>query len=332
MNTTEQLSQPEDLRAELEKQIAEKESIRKELDHVKLFFSELESTNNHLISATWREREMKKKLVATLAELERTKELVEAQNKRIAESINYARKIQLAINATEDDICAELKNSFVYYRPKDVISGDFPWHCRRNNFSFVAAVDCTGHGVPGAMMSMIGNLLLNDIINDNIIPEPGDILLRLHHAVVRTLKQDQPDSHSSDGMDIGLCRIDLETGELKYAGAHRPLFHLKNGMIDVISGDKFPIGGIQYKGKNAYTTHTMQLEKDSSVFIFSDGYTDQVGGPEGKKIMTKGLRQIIENNAGRSMKELKAVLEKEFEGWKENRKQLDDVLVIGLGL
>lgn len=332
MNTKEYHSQQDHLQSELEKQIAEKENIRKELDQLKLFFSEMETTNNHLISATWRERDMKKQLTETLAELQRTKELVEAQNKRISESISYARKIQLAINATEQDICSGLRNSFVYYKPKDVISGDFPWHFRKNKYAFIAAVDCTGHGVPGAMMSMIGNLLLNDIINDDLLPEPGDVLLRLHHAVVKTLKQDLPDSNSNDGMDIGLCRIDLETGELKYAGAHRPLFYMRNGIIESLRGDKFPIGGVQYKDKNNYQTHTIHLKKGESVFLFSDGYADQIGGKEGKKIMSSGLKRILESNAGRSMKEIKNVLEYEFEHWKGNHKQIDDVLIIGLSI
>lgn len=316
--------------SELEKQVAENEALRKELEQLKFFFSELESTNNHLVSATWRERDMKKELSETLAELKKTKELVELQNKRISESINYARKIQLAINATEHDIRTELKNSFIYYKPKDVISGDFPWHYRKGDYIFIAAVDCTGHGVPGAMMSMIGNLLLNDIINGNDITDPGDVLMRLHGAVIKTLKQDQPDSNSNDGMDIGLCRINVATRELCYAGAHRPLFYLKDNTVESICGDKFPIGGIQYKGKNRYTTHTINLKKGESVFIFSDGFPDQVGGPEKKKIMTRGLKQIIENNSGRDMQELKHILENEFEIWMGDNRQTDDVLVIGL--
>ncbi len=323
---------PIDLHLQLQNEISEKEVLRQELEQFKLIISELESTNNHLISATWRERDIKKQLGDTLAELKKTKDFVEAQNKRISESINYARKIQLAINATENDVCSVLKSSFIYYKPKDVISGDFPWFYRTEKYIFVAAVDCTGHGVPGAMMSMIGNLLLNDIINDREVLEPGEVLLRLHQAVVRTLKQDLPDSNSSEGMDIGLCRYEMETGELKYSGAHRPLFYRRNGMVETISGDKYPIGGIQYRGKNNYTTHTIRLQKEESVFIFSDGYPDQLGGPEKKKFLTKGLKRLIEDNSGRSMRELRALLELEFDKWMETNKQTDDVLVIGLGI
>ncbi|MDQ3108733.1 MAG: serine/threonine-protein phosphatase, partial [Bacteroidota bacterium] len=309
----------------------ENQKLQLELEQMKLFFSELETTNKHLISATWRERDMKKQLAETLAELKQTKVLVDAQNKRISESINYARKIQLAINATEQDICTYLKNSFVLYRPKDIISGDFPWYLKRGQYVYIAAVDCTGHGVPGAMMSMIGNLLLNDIANGSVILDPGDILLKLHHAVVRTLKQDVPGSDSNSGMDIGLCRYNLETGELKYAGAHRPMFLLRNGILEVISGDKFPIGGLHYKGKNTFTTHVLSLEKGESVILFSDGYPDQIGGPNEKKIMTSGLKELILKTPGNNMSEMKDALENAFENWRGDNKQIDDVLVIGLG-
>jgi serine phosphatase RsbU (regulator of sigma subunit) len=303
-------------------------SLQNELEKLKLFYSELESTNNHLVSATWREREMKKVLTNTLAELNRTQLLLETQNKRITESINYARRIQIAINSTELDLQGIFPQSFIFYIPKDVISGDFPWLKKQDNFVYVASVDCTGHGVPGAMMSMIGNLLLNDILNNNSYLLPSEVLLRLHNAVVSTLKQNQPDSNSNDGMDIALCRIDLLSNELVFSGAHRPLLHFSGNEIHTYQADKFPIGGIQYKGMNHYSDQVVKLVKGDSIIMFSDGLPDQIGGSEKRKLMTKGVREFFEKNRKKNSPELKDEMNKMFLSWKAENKQIDDVLLI----
>jgi serine phosphatase RsbU (regulator of sigma subunit) len=251
------MDQTLDIEQEYVKLKGEKQALASELDGLKLYFAELEATNNHLVSATWREREMKKKLTETLGELNKTRQIVENQNKRITESINYSRKIQSAINPTEEDLLKYNPDSFILYLPKDVISGDFPWLFETGDYLYLAAVDCTGHGVPGAMMSMIGNLLLNDIINDGQVLMPSVILRRLHEAVVKTLKQDSSEGNSNDGMDIGLCCIDKKNQEVIFSGAHRPLFFMRDGVIEVISGDKFPIGGMHYKGLNKFTDHLL---------------------------------------------------------------------------
>ncbi|WP_317898001.1 PP2C family protein-serine/threonine phosphatase [Aurantibacillus circumpalustris] len=308
----------------------ENESLKTELNGLKLYFTELEETNNHLISATWREREMKKKLTETLGELNNTRQIVESQNKRITESINYSRKIQLAINPTEQDLLTYNPNSFILYLPKDVISGDFPWLYETGDFLYLAAVDCTGHGVPGAMMSMIGNLLLNDITNDGKLLKPSVILRRLHESVVKTLKQDSSDGNSNDGMDIGLCCIDKKKGEVTFSGAHRPLFFLRNGSVEVIGGDKFPIGGMHYKGLNSFTDHTITYQKGDSIFLFTDGLPDQTGGPEKRKLMTRNLKTFMEQNASLSMQDFKSTLYTYLNEWKGTNKQVDDILIMGL--
>lgn len=312
-------------------QLAEENSrMKTELDKLRLFYSELESTNNHLISATWRERDMKKKLAETIEELNKTKLIVENQNKRITESINYARKIQLAINATENDLGRLLPSSFIFYLPKDVISGDFPWLFHKEHYLYVASVDCTGHGVPGAMMSMIGNLLLNDIVKDQGTPLPSEILGRLHAAVVNTLKQEAPDSNSNDGMDIALVRIDLESKEIVFSGAHRPLLVDRKNGIETISADKFPIGGIQYKGKNRFTDHSLGMQPGERIFLFSDGMPDQIGGAEKRKLMLKGIRDHFSAHTGEPMETLRKGTEELFFSWKGEQKQIDDILVIGI--
>jgi serine phosphatase RsbU (regulator of sigma subunit) len=315
-----------DLAAERE----EKQKLRTELENLRLYFSELEATNNHLVSATWRERDLKKKLADTLEELNKTKNLVESQNKRITESINYARKIQLAINPTEEDLKKHYNESFILYQPKDVISGDFPWIFEYGKHVYVAAVDCTGHGVPGAMLSMIGNLLLNDIVNDGELLLPSEILSKLHKLVVQTLKQEENNANSNDGMDIGLCRINRESNEIVFSGAHRPLFLLRDSVVEVFSGDKFPIGGLHYKGKNTYTDHKISFRKGDSIDVFTDGFPDQIGGEEKKKLMTRNLKALIEANHALSMGELKNNLSDFFNQWKGGNKQIDDILLIGL--
>jgi serine phosphatase RsbU (regulator of sigma subunit) len=308
----------------------ENKSLKEKIEIQKIMLDELEQTNNNLISATWRERDLKKKLSDTLDELSKTKDIVENQNKRITESINYARKIQMAINPTESDLKGYFPESFIFYLPKDVISGDFPWLFTIDEYVYVAAVDCTGHGVPGAMMSMIGNLLLNDISNDNIVLLPSEILRRLHDAVVSTLKQDSSDGNSNDGMDIGLLRINKSTKEIVYSGAHRPLFLKRNGVIHSYSGDKFPIGGMHYKGLNQYTNHYISYSDNDSVFIFTDGFPDQIGGQDKRKLMAKNLKQFFEDNLELSMDEVKTQLYNYFLSWKGANKQIDDVLVIGI--
>jgi DNA-binding NarL/FixJ family response regulator/serine phosphatase RsbU (regulator of sigma subunit) len=308
----------------------ENESLKSELSDLKKYFIELEETNNQLITATWREREMKKKLTDTFHELNTTRSISENQSRRIAESINYSRKIQMAINPTESDLLNHNENSFILYLPKDIISGDFPWLYEKGDYLYLAAVDCTGHGVPGAMMSMIGTLLLNNIIDDNVFLTPSVILRRLHEAIVKTLKQDTSDGNSNDGMDIGLCCIDKKNKNIIFSGAHRPLYFLRNGVLEVINGDKFPIGGMHYKNINKFTDNHLSFASGDIVFLFTDGLPDQVGGPEGKRLMTRNLKQFIEENCHLEMQEFKSAVHKNLLEWQSDYKQVDDILLIGI--
>jgi serine phosphatase RsbU (regulator of sigma subunit) len=316
---------------ELAKQIEINQNLSKEIEKLQLFFNEMEATNNHLIAATWREREIKRQLKEALDELNRTKIIVEQQNHRISESISYARKIQLAINATELNLKEEFPDSFIYYKPKDVISGDFPWYYKTENSIFFAAVDCTGHGVPGAMLSIIGNLLLNDIISSHPGKKTSEILDCLHRQVVQTLKQNNPENLSNDGMDIALCKIDLEAGKIYFSGAHRPLlFVKKDGTSSILKGDRFPIGGMQYKGQNKYSEQEVSFESGDTIFIFSDGYPDQVGGEENRKFSTGKLTELLVTLSAQDAKQVEMNIDRTFAHWKGGNKQIDDVLVIGV--
>ena len=255
---------------------------------------------------------------------------IQNKNKKINDSINYAKRIQNAILPNNRIISKALPDSFILYKPRDVVSGDFPWFVQIKNDIFIAAVDCTGHGVPGALLSLIGYFLLNDIVRSRKIAEPGKILDMLDEGVTQTLRQDQDDSATKDGMDIALCRIDTETGEVEYAGAHRPLYMMKGGVMDEIKGNKFPIGGGIYKNQTNFTTTKFKVGKGDSVYFSSDGFPDQFGGPEVRKFGPKKVREIIEKVHHKPMEEAMKTFDHEWESWRADHKQTDDVLLIGI--
>ena len=303
--------------------------LKEKIEVQSIMMAELEQTNSNLISATWRERDLKKILANTLAELEKSKSLIEKQNKKISESINYSRRIQNVILPDDDIIKNDLPQSFILYSPKDVVSGDFPFYYKSGNIIYLAAVDCTGHGVPGAMLSLIGNLTLNDIINDSEDQAPCEILKKLHSRIVKTLKQDIKGNDTSDGMDIALCAIDLVKGKVRFSGAHRPLFHIRSNKLVEYKGTRLPIGGTQYKKEIVYADHVIDIQQGDRFFIFSDGYPDQFGGPSKLKFGPARIQDYLLANQHLSMDELKEGLRKEFMDWKGEEKQMDDILFIG---
>lgn len=255
---------------------------------------------------------------------------IQNKNKKINDSINYAKRIQNAILPSTRLINKVLSDSFILYKPRDVVSGDFPWFVQTKTDLFIAAVDCTGHGVPGALLSLIGYFLLNDIVRSRKVSDPGKILDLLDEGVTQTLRQDQDDSATKDGMDIALCRINLDTNEVHYAGAHRPLYIMKKTGMDEIKGNKFPIGGGIFKNQTNFTTHTLKMQKGESIYFSSDGYPDQFGGPESRKFGPKRVREIIERVHTAPMREASQVFDQEWENWRGDQKQTDDVLLIGI--
>jgi PAS domain S-box-containing protein len=254
---------------------------------------------------------------------------IQNKNKKITESINYAKRIQNAILPNNRVINKALPDSFILYKPKDVVSGDFPWYMQIKDDIYIAAVDCTGHGVPGALLSLIGYFLLNDIVRSRKITEPGIILDLLDEGVTTTLRQDE-DATTKDGMDIALCKINYVTREVEYAGAHRPLYIMRNGVMEEIKGNKFPIGGGIFKNQTNFTNTKLKLEKGDTVFFSSDGFPDQFGGPEVRKFGPKKVREIIERVHKLPMQQAAEVFDQEWEGWRGVEKQTDDVLLIGI--
>jgi PAS domain S-box-containing protein len=255
---------------------------------------------------------------------------VQSKNKKITESINYAKRIQGAILPNNAIIREIFPQSFILYKPKDVVSGDFPWFLQRGDDMYIAAVDCTGHGVPGALISLIGYFLLNNIVTNKEVLEPGQILDMLDKGVTETLRQDSGDSSTRDGMDIALCKINMKTNTLQYAGAHRPLYYLHAGELTEVKGDKFPIGGGQYKSRTNFTTTSLSLSSGDAVYFCSDGFPDQFGGPDNRKFSPKKIREIIAEHAQSSIETVHKVFDQEFEAWKGDEKQTDDVLMIGI--
>jgi PAS domain S-box-containing protein len=254
---------------------------------------------------------------------------IQNKNKKITESINYSKRIQTAILPNTKLINRALADSFILYKPRDVVSGDFPWFVQIKDDIFIAAVDCTGHGVPGAMLSLIGYFLLNDIVRSRKITEPGKILDLLDEGVTTTLRQDE-DATTKDGMDIALCKINVAQGEVEYAGAHRPLYIMRNGSLEEVKGNKFPIGGGIFKNQTNFTNTKLKLGKGDSIYFCSDGFPDQFGGPEGRKFGPRKTREIIERIHKLPMNEAVHVFDKEWEAWRSDTKQTDDVLLIGI--
>lgn len=261
---------------------------------------------------------------------ERTRELAE-KNQDITSSIEYAKRIQEAILPSRDLIFSKLKNTFILYRPKDIVSGDFYWFGEKDNYKIIASVDCTGHGVPGAFMSMIGHNLLNQIVSEKGNFDPGIILNELHKGVQAALKQGQNEVDTNDGMDISILAINTDTRDAMWAGAFRNLVVIKeNGTLEKTEGNKYPIGGAHFDLHRTYLTHQLALDRNDMLYMFSDGYADQFGGEKGKKFMVKRfydrLLMIYKLPVSEQHKELNQV----FDQWKGNYEQVDDVLVIGI--
>ncbi len=272
-----------------------------------------------------------KEIRAQKQEVEKQKEVVEEAHKEITDSINYAKRIQSAILPPQKLVKEYLPESFVLYKPKDVVAGDFYWmHSlpagreHKADKILFAAADCTGHGVPGAMVSVVCNNGLNRSVREHGLTEPGKILDKTREIVISEFEKSEEEV--KDGMDIALCS--LEGNTLLYAGANNPLWIIRNGEVLETKADKQPIG--KFDNPQPYTTHTFELQKGDAFYIFSDGYADQFGGEKGKKFKAANMKRLLLSVQDKNMEEQQHLIDAAFEDWKGNLEQLDDVCVIGV--
>ncbi len=253
------------------------------------------------------------------------------KNNDITDSIKYAKRIQDAIFPSSDHFSKLLPDSFVYFKPKDIVSGDFYWVEKGIDGSvFVAVVDCTGHGVPGAFMSIVGFNLLNNAIHEHMCNTPADILNQVNKDLNETLKQTEEENTIKDGMEISICKWNRTTNEFMFSGANTVIYHIANDELKTIKGDKHPIGSFYGEKLKPYTNITLTVSKNDCIYLFSDGYADQFGGEKGKKFKYKQLEEMLFNNSEKTMSTQCAELNSTFVSWKGKLEQIDDVCVIGI--
>ncbi len=256
-------------------------------------------------------------------EINEQKKIVDIKNHDITDSINYARKIQQAIVPSKTGLEEFLPESFIYYRVKDIVSGDFYWYHKYEDELVIAAVDCTGHGVPGALVSMISVSLLKQTVDIQGIHQPDKILANLQKEITSFLHRG-----SNDGMDIALCSVNLNKMTLSFAGAMLRIIMIRDGVAKEIKGDRFPISR-NTAMNTIFTNHTISLKKGDAFYMFTDGYYDQFGGTKHKKFMYKNLEKLFLSIYDLDMQEQKSIIENTHKNWKGELEQVDDILVIG---
>ena len=279
-------------------------------------------------------RKQKEKIELQNTELEIQKKIVEVKNEEITDSIHYAKRIQAAILPSHKVVKEYLADSFILYKPKDIVAGDFYWLEEKNGKILFAACDCTGHGVPGAMVSVVCVNGLNRSVREHGLTNPGEILNKTREIVIQEFEKSEEEV--KDGMDIAICSLSTVSSssgayrELQYAGANNPLWIIRKNASEVeeIKPNKQPIG--KYSHAEPFTTHTVKLEKGDSIYIFSDGYADQFGGEKGKKFMLRSLKELLLSVQDKGLSEQKQIINSTFDNWKGDLNQIDDVCVIGV--
>ncbi|MCC6370391.1 MAG: SpoIIE family protein phosphatase [Bacteroidia bacterium] len=272
-----------------------------------------------------------------ISEQKQYEKIITEKNKEITASIRYAKRIQEALLPSVRKFKQRFPESFVFYQPKDIVAGDFYWLYEIEHFTFVAAADCTGHGVPGAMVSVVCHNALNRSVNEFGLRETGRILDKARELVAETFTNKE--SEVMDGMDISLAGINSKTGELFWSGANNPFWLIKNKAnaasaeaphLHEITAHKQTIG--KTDEPTPYVTHQVQVAKGDHLFLFTDGFADQFGGPKGKKFKYKALQELLLDNVNKSSEEICNVLQHTFETWKGQLEQTDDVLIIGISI
>lgn len=272
--------------------------------------------------------EQKEEIKTQRDEIEKQRDEIALQKQEITDSIHYAQRIQDAILPPEELLNTLLPEHFILFKPRDIVSGDFYWVAHRDNSLFIAAADCTGHGVPGAFMSMLGHSFLNEIVNNYKISKPGQMLNRLRTTMIKALHQTGKLDEAKDGLDIALCIFNPKEKKLLFAGAYNPLIMIRNSKITEIRGDRMPIG-IHFDETRPFNSHELEVKKGDSIYLFSDGYIDQFGGSKGAKFKLDPFKKLLLSIQEKSMMEQKITLNERLEKWRGEYHQVDDILVIG---
>jgi len=297
--------------------------------------SQIEKQNIELKDAIEEIHLQKENIIIQNKELEKQRDITQKQydtiahkNKEISDSINYAKRIQTATLPSADIDKSIIDEHFILFLPKDVVSGDFYWYHDFDEYTVITAVDCTGHGVQGAFMSMIGVTFLNEIIIEKNITDTGQILDIMRVRVLDALNQTNKQSGASDRMDMAICVIEKKTKKMKFAGAFNPMICVRDNEIIEIKGDRMPIG-IYAKMKNDFNTHIFDLRSNDKIYLFSDGYSDQFGGSRGRKFLIKNFRKLLLEINELPLNNQKEILNSTLKDWKGKYAQVDDILVIG---
>jgi len=261
------------------------------------------------------------------------RDLIHKSKSEIDNSINYAQNIQRSILSNERKLQSLFSDSFVLFMPRDKVSGDFLWTFKKNNLIYVAVADCTGHGVPGALISIVGHFLFDAILNENVYKSPATILTELHNRMIKAMNQDDPNNvYNHDGMDVGLLEVDLKKKRILYSGAHRSLLFVNEGVLKEYKGVKRSIGGTQLFHKNGFEDCEILYEKNSMVYCYTDGFHDQMGGANGKRFKSKSVITLISDNSNLTLEDQKNSFKESFLEYKGNHEQTDDVLMVGIKL
>jgi len=272
---------------------------------------------------------LEQKVVDRTKEISQKNDLLADKNKHITDSINYARRIQYAAMRPEEHLYQLYNQAFILYQPKDIVSGDFYWYIKKGKHLIIAAADCTGHGVPGAFMSMLGIAYLNEVVGRMNKFVASDILEKLRANVIKALHQSDSADTAKDGMDIALIILDTETRKLQFSGAYNPLYLLRKGELIEQKGDRMPIG-VHARDKEAFSNHKVDLQAGDQLYIFTDGFADQFGGPKGKKMNYKRFKNLILEQENHEFPQQRENMLHAFNEWKGEQEQLDDVLMIGV--
>ncbi len=316
---------PEDLKATIDKGINEMMLVEERIRIKKELEEERDAKEKFLLDQKER---LEIQVTERTATIHNQKTLLEVRNKEILDSIHYAKRLQEAILPPLSAFHAIVPEGFVLYQSKDIVSGDFYWFGESDTKKIVVAADCTGHGVAGALMSMMGVSLLNQIIGAEKIDTPSKVLDMLDAALAKSMRKSGGNSHI--GMDVAILAFNKDLSAVEYAGANRPLWIIRDGELITIGPDKSPIGGLSERKQSEFTNQHVNISKGDALYIFTDGFADQFGGPDGKKLMRKNFKDHLINNRQLTMKEQGNSLHEYFENWRGSLEQVDDILVIGI--